>query len=221
MKELDNVIEPPFSEVFRREHPLRGRWHSQWFRNSNPITLELGCGKGEYTVGLAKQYPGRNFIGVDIKGARMWRGAREAHHLQLSNAAFLRTRIEFAASFFDKGEIDEIWLTFPDPQLKKKREKKRLSGPVFLNLYRQFLKDGGTVHLKTDCRALHDYTRAVAEINRLEVISSVTDLHREMPDNPLLSIRTFYEEQFLSQGTPITYLSFRLPDGREIISPEE
>lgn len=221
MKGFDRVIEPPFEDVFRSEHELRGKWHSDWFRNNNPIILELGCGRGEYTVGLAGLYPDKNIIGIDIKGARMWRGAKDAHILGIPNATFLRTRIEVTGSFFAPGEIDEIWLTFPDPQMKRIREKKRLSGPQFLNLYRRFLKDGGIVHLKTDCRELYDYTLALAQVNSLEIISSVTDLHREMPGDPLLSIKTHYEELFLKQGVPITYLSFRLPDEKEIVSPGE
>jgi tRNA (guanine-N7-)-methyltransferase len=220
MKGFDHVIEPPFEEVFRKDHSLKGRWHSDWFRNSNPIVLELGCGKGEYTVGMAEKYPEKNFVGIDIKGARMWKGARESLQKNLANAAFLRTRIEFTGSFFSAGEVDEIWLTFPDPQLKKKREKKRLSGPLFLNLYRQYLKDGGIVHLKTDSRALYDYSLSVVEANSLPVVSSLTDLYGGLTGDPLLSIRTFYEEKFLSQGTPITYLAFRLPHDKEIISPE-
>lgn len=221
MKGFDRVIEPPFDDVFRSEHELRGKWHSQWFRNNNPIILELGCGRGEYTVGLAGLYPERNIIGIDIKGARMWRGAKDAHILGLPNATFLRTRIELGRSFFAPGEVDEIWLTFPDPQMKRKREKKRLSGPQFLNLYRQFLKDGGIVHLKTDCRELYDYTLALTQVNGLEVITAVTDLYHQMPGDPLLSIRTHYEELFLKQGVPITYLSFKLPDEKEIVSPGE
>lgn len=221
MKGFDHVIEPSFEEVFRQHHSLRGKWHSEWFRNTNPIILELGCGKGEYTVGLASRYTGKNFIGIDIKGARMWKGAKQAYTMGLPNAAFLRTRIEFTTSFFAPGEVDEIWLTFPDPQMKRKREKKRLSGPQFLNLYRQFLKDGGIVHLKTDCRELYDYTLALTQVNGLEVITAVTDLYHQMPGDPLLSIRTHYEELFLKQGVPITYLSFRLPDEKEIVSPGE
>ncbi|MDM8001691.1 MAG: tRNA (guanosine(46)-N7)-methyltransferase TrmB [Bacteroidota bacterium] len=221
MKGFDRVIEPPFEDVFRSEHELRGKWHSEWFRNNNPIILELGCGRGEYTVGLAGLYPDRNIIGIDIKGARMWRGAKDAHILGLPNATFLRTRIEVTGSFFAPGEVDEIWLTFPDPQMKRIREKKRLSGPQFLNLYRKYLKNGGIVHLKTDCRELYDYTLALAHVNGLEIISSVTDLHGQMPGDPLLSIRTHYEELFLKKGVPITYLSFRLPDEKEIVSPGE
>jgi tRNA (guanine-N7-)-methyltransferase len=221
MKGFDRVIEPPFGDVFGKDHELRGKWHSEWFRNNNPIILELGCGRGEYTVGLAGLYPDRNIIGIDIKGARMWRGAKDAHILKLQNATFLRTRIEVTGSFFAPGEVDEIWLTFPDPQMKRAREKKRLSGPQFLNLYRRYLKDGGIVHLKTDCRELYDYTLALAHVNGLEIIRSVTDLHHGMPGDPLLSIRTHYEELFLKQGVPITYLSFRLPDEKEIVSPGE
>ncbi|MRR21750.1 tRNA (guanosine(46)-N7)-methyltransferase TrmB, partial [bacterium] len=197
MKGFDRVIEPPFEDVFRSEHELRGKWNSGWFRNNNPIILELGCGRGEYTVGLASLYPEKNIIGIDIKGARMWRGAKDAHILGLQNATFLRTRIEVTGSFFAPGEVDEIWLTFPDPQMKRIREKKRLSGPQFLNLYRRFLKDGGIVHLKTDCRELYDYTLALIHVNGLEIISSVTDLYRQMPGDPLLSIKTHYEELFL------------------------
>ncbi|NLE35730.1 MAG: tRNA (guanosine(46)-N7)-methyltransferase TrmB [Bacteroidales bacterium] len=220
MKGFDHVIEPSFDEVFRLDHSLKGNWHREWFRNNNPITLELGCGKGEYTVGLASRYPDRNFIGIDIKGARMWRGAKESHNLRLPNAAFLRTRIEFTGSFFSPGEVDEIWLTFPDPQMKRSREKKRLSGPHFLNLYRTYLRHMGRVHLKTDCLELYQYTAELVRVNGLEVITNVTDLHRQMPEDPLLSIRTYYEQMFLNQGVPITYLSFLLPNDKEIISPE-
>lgn len=219
MKGFDHVIEPSFDEVFRNDFHLKGKWHSAWFGNTNPIVLELGCGKGEYTVSLAEMYPHKNFIGIDIKGARMWKGAKESHHKRQPNATFLRTRIELLGSFFGPGEIDEIWLTFPDPQPKRKREKKRLSGPVLLNLYRNFLKDNGIVHLKTDSRELFDYTLSLVQVNGLNIITSVTDLYGQMPGDPLLSIRTHYEEIFLKQGIPITYLAFRLPNEKEIISP--
>jgi tRNA (guanine-N7-)-methyltransferase len=219
LKGFDHVIEPPFEEIFRRDYGLKGKWHNEWFANNNPIVLELGCGKGEYTVGLATRFPEKNIIGIDIKGARMWRGAKESHTLQLPNATFLRTRIEFTDSFFAPGEVNEIWLTFPDPQMKLKNEKKRLSGPFFLNLYRKYLKDKGIIHLKTDCREMYDYTLSLVQVNGMEIISAVTDLYREMPDDPMLAIRTHYEEIFLNRGIPITYLSFRLPDAKEIISP--
>jgi tRNA (guanine-N7-)-methyltransferase len=219
MKGFDHVIEPSFDDVFRNDFQLKGKWHSDWFGNTNPIVLELGCGKGEYTVSLAEMYPHKNFIGIDIKGARMWKGAKESHHRRQPNATFLRTRIELLGSFFAPGESDEIWLTFPDPQPKRKREKKRLAGPVFLNLYRGFLKDNGIVHLKTDSRELFDYTLSLVQVNGLNIITSVTDLYGQLPGDPLLSIRTYYEEIFLKQGIPITYLAFRLPNEKEIISP--
>jgi len=219
LKGYEHVLEPPFTEVFQKDHELKGKWNSEWFENSSPIVLELGCGRGEYTVGLAEEYPQKNFIGIDIKGARMWRGAKDSHLRKLPNASFLRTRIEFTGSFFAPGEIDEIWLTFPDPQPKRRREKKRLPAPFFLNLYRSYLKDNGIIHLKTDCRELYDYTLSVVHANNLEIITSVTDLYAELPGDPMLSIRTHYEELFLKKGIPITYLSFRLPDAKEIISP--
>ena len=219
MKGFDHVIEPPFDDIFNKDHPVKGKWHSEWFGNDNPIVLELGCGKGEYTVAMGGRYPSRNFIGIDIKGARMWKGARESHLLNMPNVAFLRTRIECLASFFGPGEVDEIWITFPDPRPGRKGEKKRLPGAVFLNLYRKLLRDNGIIHLKTDSRELYDYTLEVTRVNGLEVITAVTDLYAMMPGDPLLSIRTHYESIFLSRGIPITYLSFRLPNEKEIVSP--
>jgi tRNA (guanine-N7-)-methyltransferase len=221
MKAYDHVIEPSFEDVFNKDYELKGNWHNGWFRNNNPIVLELGCGKGEYTVGLAEKYPDRNIIGIDIKGARIWKGAKETFLKKIPNVAFLRTRIEFITSFFAAGEVDEIWITFPDPQLKKKKEKKRLPGPYFLNLYRQIIKQGGIIHLKTDCKELYEYALSLVKKNNLEIITSSPDLYLDFPGNELLSIRTHYEEIFLSQGTPITYLSFRLNNEKEIISPEE
>jgi len=221
LKGYEHVIEPPFTEVFQKDHELKGKWHSEWFENSSPIVLELGCGRGEYTVGLAENYPQKNFIGIDIKGARMWKGARDTHHKRLPNVTFLRTRIEFIKSFFAPGEVDEIWITFPDPQLKRTREKKRLAGPVFLNLYRSIMKNGGTLHLKTDCRELFDYTLALVQKNELVLISAVTDLYADKPGDPMLSIRTHYEQIFLDRGIPITYLSFRINNEKEIVSPGE
>ncbi len=175
--------------------------------------LELGCGKGEDTVGLGAAHPGRNFLGIDIKGARMWRGAKTATEMGLSNVGFLRTRIEFINSFFAPGEVSEIWITFPDPQLKKGREKKRLTSPVFLAYYAQFLAPDGIIHLKTDSRELHDYTRRVIEVNGLPCEIASTDIYgsgivETMPT--LSSIQTAYERRFLAEGKPITYLHFGL-----------
>ena len=156
-------VQPAFEEAFRRDHPLKGHWHSDFFHNDRPIVLELGCGKGEYTVALAERDPNRNFIGIDIKGARMWRGAKTATERQMRNVGFLRTRIEMIASFFAEGEVDEIWITFPDPQLKSRRAKKRLTSPLFLGQYAQMQVPGGRINLKTDSQHLYAYTQAVIE----------------------------------------------------------
>ena len=156
MEVLGHVIQPPFDDIFKKDHPLKGKWNPEIFENNNPIVLELGCGKGEYSVGMARAFPNKNFIGVDIKGARMWKGATESHEKGIRNVAFLRTRIELIESFFDKDEVSEIWITFPDPQLKNARAKKRLPGPVFLNKYRSFLVNNGIIHLKTDNDILYN-----------------------------------------------------------------
>ncbi len=214
-----NMVQPPFEEVFRRDHALKGRWREDFFRNSNPIVLELGCGRGEYTVALARKYPDVNHIGIDIKGARMWRGAKTATEERLPNAAFLRTRIEFIASFFAPREIDGIWITFPDPQLKRGRVKKRLTAPSFLADYARFLKPGAPVRLKTDSRHLHDYTRAVAEHNGLPLLETSIDLYGEGMADEILAVKTAYEERYLAEGKPITYLSFSLGDRGEFSAP--
>src|SRR6056297_2021303 len=171
METFERVFQPRFDDVFRKDHLLKGRWSAEVFGNDRPIVLELGCGKGEYTIGLAEADPDRNYIGVDIKGARIWKGAKIAHEKELVNVAFLRTRIEFIESFFSPGEVEEIWITFPDPQLKRRRNKKRLTGSLFLNKYRNFLRDHGLVHLKTDSDLLYAYTRELLIFNGLESIS--------------------------------------------------
>lgn len=196
-----------------KDHPVKGRWNETMFATDQPIVLELGCGKGEYTIDLSKRVPDRNYIGVDIKGARLWRGAKTATEEGLPNVAFLRTRIEFIEAFFGPGEVSEIWLTFSDPQLKS--ENSRLTSPLFLERYRKFLKPGGIIHLKTDSRFLHEYTMAVATENNLSVLASTTDLYGAVPDfietnEALYEVQTFYERMFLSQGYKITYLSFKI-----------
>ena len=153
------LVQPEFDEIFGKDHPLKGRWHADFFRNDRPIVLELGCGKGEYTVALAADDPARNYIGVDIKGARMWRGAKTATEQGMDNVGFLRTRIEFITSFFAPGEVSELWITFPDPQLKTRRAKKRLTAPPFLACYAQLLAPGGWINLKTDSQHLYRYGR--------------------------------------------------------------
>jgi tRNA (guanine-N7-)-methyltransferase len=211
----DNVIQPEIEDVSGKDHPIKGRWNQDLFKNGNPITLELGCGKGEYTVGLANNFPHDNFIGIDIKGARMWRGAKTSNEQKLPNVAFLRTRIEFINSFFSSDEVDEIWITFPDPHPGGRNSNKRLTSPWFLNSYRLFLKDKGLIHLKTDNKELYDFTCKVLSHNNVETIISTNDLYTEKIDN-ILSIRTHYEKIFLDAGLKINYLSFRL-DKEKII----
>ena len=205
----DNVIQPEIGEISVKDHPIKGRWKKKLFKNENPIVLELGCGKGEYTIGLANRFPDYNFIGIDIKGARMWRGAKTANEQKLPNVAFLRTRIEFINSFFSTDEVNEIWITFPDPHPGGRNSNKRLTSPWFLNSYRLFLKDKGLVHLKTDNTELYNFTKTVVSYNNLETIFSTNDLYSEKIDN-MLSIRTHYEKIFLDAGLKINYISFRL-----------
>jgi tRNA (guanine-N7-)-methyltransferase len=219
METFSNVVQPAFDEVFGKDYPLKGNWNHLFFKNDNPIVLELGCGKGEYTTGLARRFPKKNFIGIDIKGSRMWKGARTALGEHLDNVAFLRTHIEMIRSFFGKNEIEEIWITFPDPQLKKKR--KRLTSARFLNTYGGFLKKGGLVHLKTDSTVLYQYTIDLARFNQLPVKINTRDLYHSGIDSDILGIQTFYERQFLDQGMKITYLCFELPDGKKIEEPAE
>jgi tRNA (guanine-N7-)-methyltransferase len=211
----DNVIQPEIEDVSGKDHPIKGRWNQDLFQNENPIILELGCGKGEYTVGLANNFPHNNFIGIDIKGARMWRGAKTAYEQKLANVAFLRTRIEFINSFFSADEVDEIWITFPDPHPGGRNSNKRLTSPWFLNSYRLFLKDKGLIHLKTDNKELYDFTCKVLSHNNVETIISSNDLYSEKIDN-ILSIQTHYEKIFLGAGLKINYISFRL-DKEKII----
>jgi tRNA (guanine-N7-)-methyltransferase len=211
LSRLERVFQPDFDDIFRKDHLLKGQWKSKVFNNENPLILELGCGKGEYTIGMARVFPEKNFIGVDIKGARLWKGAKESNMNNLLNAAFLRTRIEFINSFFDEDEVDEIWITFPDPQAKPGRMKKRLTSPLFLSSYQKFLKDNGLVHLKTDSDLLYDYTLLNAERNFLAIKVKTNDLYQSDFLDTILGINTFYEKQFLNTGKSINYLCFALP----------
>lgn len=214
------LVQPMFEEAFNNDYRLKGRWNSDFFAESQPIVLELGCGRGEYTVEMGEMFTDRNFIGVDIKGARMWRGAKTATENNMANIGFLRTRIEFIDSFFAAEEVDEIWITFPDPQLKQTRVKKRLTAPAFIAMYAKFLKKGGIVHLKTDSQHLHEYTKAMVEANDLEVIACNNDIYGTGFADEVLSIKTTYEKQFLAEGLPITYISFRLGDRTTFEAPD-
>jgi len=180
------------------------------------LILELGCGKGEYTVGLAKNYPHKNFMGLDIKGARIWTGAKTAQIEGMTNVAFLRTRVDFINSFFTWNEVDEIWITFPDPQEKRRRLKKRLPGAHFLNRYRAFLKDEGRIHLKTDNLQLYLDTLELVRFNDLPLEQYSTDVYNEGWSDEVVSIQTYYEQSFLAEGTKINYIRFRLPAGKKI-----
>ncbi len=220
MKTFSNVIEPSFDEVFNADYKLKGSWRKKFFENNHPIILELGCGKGEYTVNLAKQYPGINFIGVDIKGARMWKGAKKAREEGLNNTVFLRTRIDFINSFFEPNEINEIWVTFPDPQPKK--AKKRLISTKFLSYYQKILKNNGIVHLKTDNSNIYEYACKIASINHLDVLKKTHDIHNSNDEElkPIVEIQTFYEKKFMEEGKTIKYLSFKLNQSKKLIEPQ-
>lgn len=218
MDTFSNVFQYPYSVLMQQGFPLKGKWHTDFFGNGNPIVLELGCGKGEYTVGLAKRFPDRNFIGVDIKGARMWTGAKQAVTENMPNVAFVRTNIELIASFFAPGEVSEIWITFPDPQMKK--VNKRLTSVRFLNLYRQILEPGGIINLKTDSPFLYAYTRELVRLNALPVEVDTDDLYASGLADDILEIRTFYEQQWLARGLTIKYIRWHLDADKELCEPD-
>ena len=222
METFSNVFQYPFSVVDNVPFEMKGHWREQYFKNNHPVVLELGCGKGEYTVELARLYPEMNFIGVDIKGARMWTGAKQALEAGLKNVAFLRTNIEMIDRFFAESEVQEIWLTFSDPQMKNAH--KRLTSTFFLNRYRKFLVDGGIVHLKTDSNFLFTYTTCMVKENRLPVVFSTEDLyHTEGLDeetHKILSIQTYYESMWIERGLNIRYMKFLLPQQGELVEPE-
>lgn len=222
METFRNVFQYPFSVVENKPFDMKGHWGERYFGNGNPIVVELGCGKGEYTVGLARLFPDMNFIGVDIKGARMWTGARQALEEGLTNVAFLRTNIEIIDRFFSSGEVEQIWLTFSDPQMKNAH--KRLTSTFFLDRYRRFLVDGGLIHLKTDSNFLFTYTTCLVEHNRLPLAFRTEDLyHAEGIDEAtrrILSIRTYYEAMWMERGFPIRYMKFRLPQEGILQEPE-
>jgi tRNA (guanine-N7-)-methyltransferase len=201
-----------FYEQREQGFSTKGKWRKQFFKNENPLILELGCGKGEYTVGLGEANPAKNYIGVDLKGNRIWTGAKHALDHQLKNVAFLRTRIDFIDHCFEKDEVDEIWITFPDPQPQKPRERKRLTSKRFLDRYKKIIKPHGIVHLKTDSTSLYEYTLEVIAENKLELIWHTNDLYKNCPADrkELITIKTYYEKLFTAKGEDIKYICFRL-----------
>jgi len=213
---MSHVIEPPKDEMLTGTGGMRGKWNTDQFSVARPITLELACGKGEYTVDMARAHPERNHIGVDIKGNRIWRGAKTAQEEGLDNVAFLRTRIEFIESFFGPNEVDRIWITFPDPQKKDRRIKKRLTHPDFLNRYRKIMRKGGTVNLKTDSSTLYDYTMDVILEQGLKVHHQTIDVYtigpKKFPDElmALMETKTHYEKMWLKEGKQIKFISFEI-----------
>lgn len=222
MEKYENVFQYPYSVIDTVPFEMKGHWRELYFHNDNPIVLELGCGRGEYTVGLARMFPDVNFIGVDIKGARMWTGATEALNEGLKNVAFLRTNIEIIDRFFDRDEVQEVWLTFSDPQMKNPR--KRLTSTFFMQRYRQFLTDGGTIHLKTDSNFLFTYTTYMVEHNHLPVLFRTDDLYHtdglDAQTHTILGIQTYYESQWIERGLNIKYMKFALPREGELAEPD-
>jgi len=206
MNHYPHVFQYPFSALQGKEFEMKGKWNESFFGNDHPIVIELGCGKGEYTVGLAKLYPEKNFIGIDIKGARMWNGATESFQDKMTNVAFLRTHIELVDRFFAPGEVSEIWITFPDPQMAK--VNKRMTSSRFMQLYSRILKENGIVHLKTDSPFMYAYTCAMIQANRLPVEVETDDLYNSGLADHILSIQTFYEQQWLGRGMNIKYVRF-------------
>jgi tRNA (guanine-N7-)-methyltransferase len=210
-EKFKNVIQPTRDEVVDHQFKFKGKWNKDYFKNNNPIIVELGCGKGEYTVGLAEKYKEKNFIGIDIKGARFWRGAKTATEKDMHNVAFIRTQIELVDKIFDEAEVSEIWITFPDPQIKYKRTKHRMTNPEFLAKYKSILVEDGKIHLKTDSEFMHGYTLGLLEGLGHDVLYSHHDIYvnHEAPKD-VVGIQTFYEKQYLEKGKPITYLKFKL-----------
>lgn len=213
---FDNVLQPKTEEVFKKSYPLKGKWRAEIFKNENPIVLELGCGKGEYSVGMGVHFSDKNFIGVDIKGNRIWRGAKTAFENKMKNVFFIRTKIDFIDSFFEQGEVDEIWITFPDPQPKDRLERKRLTSPMFIERYAKFLKPNGIIHLKTDHEGFFRYTMEEIERCNFRLIESTFNLYGEAIEKldtktqEILSIKTYYEKLFAAKGHNIHYLKFQL-----------
>ncbi|GHT74077.1 tRNA (guanine-N(7)-)-methyltransferase [Bacteroidia bacterium] len=218
MCRFPNVFQYPFAALQEKGFEMKGHWNEWFFKNDHPVVLELGCGKGEYTVGLGRLFPDKNFIGIDIKGARMWSGAKQAIEDGLTNVAFLRTHIELIREFFALGEVSEIWITFPDPQMSK--TNKRMTSTRFMQLYSEILKEGGLIHLKTDSPFLYTYTNAMIEANRFPVRVQTDDLYHSRLADEILSIQTFYEQQWLDRGLTIKYIRFACEPREAYVEPE-
>ncbi len=219
METFPNVFQPSFNEI-RTGQPfeMKGAWNNLFFKNNQPIVLELGCGKGEYTISLAKIFPEKNFIGIDIKGARMWAGAKKSVDENLNNVAFLRTKIEMLPHFFAQNEVSEIWITFPDPQMKK--VTKRMTATNFMAQYQQFVKQEGIIHLKTDSNFMYTYTCEMVKLNNFNVVLQTNDLYNSTIVDKILAIKTYYEQQWLARGLAIKYISFLLEPREHFVEPD-
>lgn len=208
---FSNVVQPTREEILNGEFQYKGKWQKDFFKNDKPLVLELGCGKGEYSVGLAKLHPEKNYLGIDIKGARFWRGAKTALEEDLDNVGFLRSQIELVDQLFAVGEVDEIWITFPDPQIKYKRTKHRMTNTEFLQKYKKILKPDGVVNLKTDSEFMHGYTLGLLHGEGHEVLQANHDVYKnDYSPKEVIGLQTFYEKQYLEQGKPITFIKFRI-----------
>lgn len=219
LESFSHVFQLSLNEIRNgKEFSMKGKWNELFFKNSQPIVVELGCGKGEYTVGLAQLFPNKNFIGIDIKGARMWTGAKQSIEAGLSNVAFLRTKIEMLTHFFCPNEVSEIWITFPDPQMKK--VNKRLTSTNLLQQYQQLLQPNGLIHLKTDSNFLYSYTCEMVKANGYTITFNTNDLYNTTGNDPILTIKTYYEQQWLARAIPIKYLTFELAKREQFIEPD-
>ncbi len=218
LETYNHVFQVSFDEPDREDFHMKGKWKKEFFKNDHPLVLELGCGKGEYTVGLGELFPEKNFIGIDIKGARLYTGATQALKKGMNNVAFIRAKIELITSFFESDEVDEIWITFPDPQMKKTR--KRLTSTRFMEFYKDILSPDGLVHLKTDSNFLYTYTDAVLKESKLPEEVNTEDLYKSDIVDKILSIQTFYESQFFEQGIPIKYVRFKIPKDVVLVEPD-
>ncbi|GBU08744.1 tRNA (guanine-N(7)-)-methyltransferase [Bacteroidales bacterium] len=217
MSSLPHVFQYPFAVLQEKGFDMKGRWNEMFFKNDNPIVLELGCGRGEYTVGLGKLFPEKNFIGIDIKGARMWTGAKEVLREELANVAFLRTHIELINHFFGPNEVAEIWITFPDPQMNK--TNKRMTSTRFMQLYREILSEEGIIHLKTDSNFMFTYTCRMIEANAFPILVETNNLYNSHLADEILSIKTYYEQQWLDRGLDIKYIKFCCQPRDKFIEP--